>query len=89
MNVIVATSPNHHQFLKAITIAKPSDRIVYHRGPTCANSPLRLWARGAYEAGLVILVKVRVQATTDFDHVAVRTSKKFKVFKKATEEPKA
>lgn len=88
MVVVEITSDNQVDFLRAIAQAQPRDRIVYHKGATCHASPLRLWALGASDAGLVILAKIRVKpGDTAFEHIAIRTKKKFRAFKRALPNP--
>lgn len=66
-------------FRAAVLSAKKRDTIVYHVGAHCQGAPLRCWAMGAYEAGLVLLVKERKEGGV-FAHYAIRTSKKFRNF---------
>jgi hypothetical protein len=66
-------------FRAAVLSAKRRDTIVYHVGFHCQGAPLRCWAMGAYEAGLVLLVKKRKSGGV-FDHYAIRTSKRFRNF---------
>lgn len=66
-------------FRAAVLSCKHRDTIVYHVGLHCHDSPLRCWAMGAYEAGLVLLVKKRKSGGV-FDHHAIRTSKRFRNF---------
>lgn len=76
----------HVDFLRTVAAAKEKDRIIYHRGASCQVAPLRLWALGASDAGLVLLVKIRVKPNEPtFEHVAIRGKKKFRPFKKAVE----
>lgn len=84
MAIINIDTDNYADFLRAVAQANAQDRIVYHRGATCYFSPLRLWALGASDAGMVILAKTRISSgESNFEHIAVRTKKKFKAFKKA------
>ena len=66
-------------FRAAVLSCKHRDIIVYHVGLHCHDSPLRCWAMGAYEAGLVLLVKERQHAGVYY-HYAIRTVKRFRNF---------
>lgn len=66
-------------FRAAMLSCKHRDTIVYHVGAHCQDAPLRCWAMGAYEAGLVILVKERKNGGI-FEHCAIRTAKKYRTF---------
>lgn len=67
------------KFVDAVRACKHQDRVVYHVGPHCMSAPLRRWALGAYEAGLVVLAKERV-GPASYNHYAIRTKGKFKHF---------
>lgn len=76
-------------FKKAVMEANAGDHIVYSLNFSCRKSPCRLMALGAYEAGLVLLVKKLVGERADEDsiglykHIAIRTKKAYRHFKEA------
>lgn len=76
-------------FKIAVKEAEPGDKIVYYTGWNCARAPSRLWARGAYEAGLVLLAKKKLNNLGEdsiYQHIAIRTKTPFKAFVKAVDE---
>lgn len=75
-------------FEKAVSDAQKGDVIVYHIGSSCNRSPSRRMAMGAYQAGLVILVKVRLSFDNGgvFSHRALRTKKPWHPFFEARDE---
>jgi len=76
-------------FKAAIADAKTGDRIVYYTGTTCARAPARLWARGASDAGLVMLVKQRLNSMGEdsvYKHLAIRTKAPYKNYVEAKDD---
>jgi hypothetical protein len=73
-------------FERAVAEAKKGDTIIYHVGTNCQKARHRRMAMGAYQAGLVILVKMRLSADGWFSHRAIRTKKPFHPFFEARDE---
>lgn len=76
-------------FKKAVANAQAGEHIVYSLNTSCRKSPCRLMALGAYEAGLVLLVKKPIGELNEDDgfriyqHIAIRTKKAYRHFKEA------
>jgi len=75
-------------FKKAVMEANPGEQIIYSLNTNCRKAACRLMALGAYEAGLVMLVKKAVGSPSDdgfriYQHIAIRTKKQYRHFKEA------
>lgn len=73
-------------FEKAVAAAEKGDVIIYHVGTTCHKSAHRRMALGAQQAGLVMLVKIRLSPDGIFSHRAMRTKKPYHPFLEAKDD---
>ena len=73
-------------FEEAVSKAEKGDVIVYHVGETCMKAGARKMALGAYQAGLVLLVKERLSEDGVFSHRAIRTKKEWRPYREARDD---
>lgn len=86
MNIVNVSNQAKGSFERAVAEARKGDVIIYHVGLTCQKAKHRRIAMGAYEVGLVLLVKIRLSPDGMFSHRAIRTKKHYHSFHEARDE---